>query len=507
MSKSKGVLCLAGILVLALALLFGCARLFWDAPQDSGWYIRLNVGNPGAKAISVVEHDVTRVEVELFAPGESQPFYTRTWYAGDDPVSELIPVSEEGEYRIQVTHVGDDNGEPVEAEETDTFNIKAMIITVIDIIPGCIGTIEIEPGTPTDGTIGEPLLCAQLQYAVTLDGQISSANEWADTNFADMDWGLGMPPGPPYVNARVWAKHDATWLYLLYRVEWPSTDTDVVDDGHIARFWGNYGPPWDYADRGSVRFNGDSGDHYGWDDTQWYRDTDAGGEHNVEGAATHDGTNYWFEFRKELCSGDGYDWCLGSGDTYLLLAGLWDASIKQCYQAYMELQLLCGGPDTTPPELSVPPVDLSKAHGFFAFGAANSPGGEPVGLIGYFFDDPTVQVRASAPGIVIEITGDAAIGYTIVTGPRYNSIWRVEYGVVNKTVSEGDWVSAGDILGTVAPPIWGPAWYTHLVVKQTDTDGDGLAYCPLMLATQNFVDQHEAVWSDWCLAYTAPPPD
>lgn len=168
----------------------------------------------------------------------------------------------------------------------------------------------------------------------------------------------------------------------------------------------------------------------------------------------------------------------------------------------------CRPPDTTPPLLSVPPVDLSKAYGFFAFGAANSPGGEPVGLIGYFFNDPTVQVRASAPGIVIEITGDAATGYVIVTSPRYNSIWRVEYGgVVNMTVSEGDAVSAGDILGTVAPPIWGPAYYTHLVVKQTDTDGDGLAYCPLIYATQSFVDQHEAVWSGWCLAYTAPPPD
>jgi hypothetical protein len=503
MSKMKCVLGLAGIVVLALALLFGCARLFWGTTGQSGWYIQLNIGGPESKAISVVEYDVTRVEVELFAPGESQPFYTRTWYAGDDPVSELIPVSEKGEYKIQVTHVGDDNGEPVEAEETDTFNIKAMIITVIDIIPGCIGTIEIEPGTPTDGTIGEPLLCAQLQYAVTLDGQISSANEWADTDFADMDWGLGMPPGPPYVNARVWAKHDATWLYLLYRVEWPSTDTDVVDDGHIACFWGNYGPPWDYADRGSVRFNGDSGDRYGWDDTQWYRDTDAGGEHNVEGAATHDGTNYWFEFRKELCSGDGYDWCLGSGDTYLLLAGLWDASIKQCYQAYMELQLLCGGPDTTPPELSVPPVDLSKIWRFSAFGTEFSPG-EEAGFVGYFSHDPTVAVVASTPGVVVKVaegSGDFAGIYDVSTKPSNCSTWWVEYnGVANVSVIKGDRVSAGDILGTVAlapPP--GSSYWTHLCVRT-----DNLAYCPLSCATDSFVSQHLAVGSNWCLSDTIP---
>jgi hypothetical protein len=160
MVKVKRVLGLAFIVVLALVLLFGCAWLFWDTTGQSGWYILLNIGGAGTKTIVVEEYDVTRVEVELFAPGESLPFYTLTWYAGDDPVSELIPVSEQGEYEIQVTHVGDDNGEPVEAEESATFNIKAMIITVIDIIPGCIGTIEIEPGTEDGPSAEEVNECA-----------------------------------------------------------------------------------------------------------------------------------------------------------------------------------------------------------------------------------------------------------------------------------------------------------------------------------------------------------
>jgi hypothetical protein len=149
MVKVKRVLCLAGILVLALAMLVGCARLFWNDDAQSGWYIRLNVGGPGSKAISVEEYDVTRVEVQLFAPEESVPFYTLTWYAGDDPVSELIPVSEEGEYEIQVTHVGDDNGEPVEAKESSSFNIAAMVITVINVTPGAVGVIDVEPGETT----------------------------------------------------------------------------------------------------------------------------------------------------------------------------------------------------------------------------------------------------------------------------------------------------------------------------------------------------------------------
>ncbi len=183
------------------------------------------------------------------------------------------------------------------------------------------------------------LIGGWLQYTVTIDGQISSSEEWSDTDFVDMNWGLGLPPGSPYVNARVWAKNDTTWLYLLYRVEWPSTDTDVIDGGQIARFWGEYLPPWDYSDFGDVRFGGSGWDAYGWDDTQWYSDTDAGGENNVEGEATHDGTYYWFEFRKELSSGDGYDWSLEPDEKYLLLTGLWDSSINEEYHADVQLYI------------------------------------------------------------------------------------------------------------------------------------------------------------------------
>ena len=146
MSTVKRVLSSAGIVLLALALLFGCARLFWNQPGQTGWYIQLNIGNPAAKTIGVDEYDVTEVYVEIYAPGESLPFYTVTWYAQDDPLSELIPVSEEGQYRIDVTHIGDNNGDPVEAKESDSFNIQVMVITVINITPGLIGTINITPG-------------------------------------------------------------------------------------------------------------------------------------------------------------------------------------------------------------------------------------------------------------------------------------------------------------------------------------------------------------------------
>jgi hypothetical protein len=145
MAKLKRVLFGAGILVLALALLFGCARLFWDAPQQSGWYIRLNIGNPGTKAISVEEYDVTGLSIAVYDPGD-QLLDTIEWEAVEGPKSYTVQVSQAGTHRIEVTHFGENNGELVEATETSEFNIQPMVITVINVTPGAVGVIEVEPG-------------------------------------------------------------------------------------------------------------------------------------------------------------------------------------------------------------------------------------------------------------------------------------------------------------------------------------------------------------------------
>jgi hypothetical protein len=63
MSRLGKWLWFSGTALLAIVMLFGCAQLFWNGPQQDSWYIQLNIGNPGAKAISVEEYDVTRVEV------------------------------------------------------------------------------------------------------------------------------------------------------------------------------------------------------------------------------------------------------------------------------------------------------------------------------------------------------------------------------------------------------------------------------------------------------------
>ena len=216
------------------------------------------------------------------------------------------------------------------------MNIREMIlwVTLSIVLTTCNLTTD-DNGADND----VPLIGAQLQYTVTLDGQISSANEWSDTDYIDMDWGPGTPPNFPYVKARVWAKNDNIWLYILYRIEWPSTDTDVEDGAQIAHYWGMYVPPWEYSDLGHVKFGGSSWDGYGWDGSQWYSDTGVGGGNNVEGAATHWGTYYWFEIRKELCSGEGYDWCFISGETYTLLTGIWDPSPGEGYHAFPQIKI------------------------------------------------------------------------------------------------------------------------------------------------------------------------
>lgn len=145
--RTNSWLLIAAVVVAMWGLLFGCSLLMRDPAGLQQRYIRLTIVDPSAaKAIHVSEHEVTEVQVALFAPGEETPFYELAWEADDDPISELIPVSEPGQYRIEVVHISDENGEPVVAEESATFEIEEMLITVIEIVPGCVGTMSTPGG-------------------------------------------------------------------------------------------------------------------------------------------------------------------------------------------------------------------------------------------------------------------------------------------------------------------------------------------------------------------------
>ena len=180
--------------------------------------------------------------------------------------------------------------------------------------------------------------------SVVLDGKITSSDEWAVTDAFDisLDIACCWPDKHVVKNAAVmtvWFKNDDTWLYMLYKIAWPPSEIDSNDIAFIEIFIGPYGPPWAESDQGCLSFGRQTWDVYGWDDTRWYADTDAGGQNDVEGAASYDGAFYWFEFRKRLNSGDGYDWTLLPAQTVSLMGGLWDDSIVKAYEQSFLVQL------------------------------------------------------------------------------------------------------------------------------------------------------------------------
>jgi hypothetical protein len=85
---------------------------------------------------------------------------------------------------------------------------------------------------------------------------------------------------------------------------------------------------------------------YGWNDVRWLNDKQDGGQNNILGKGKmHDGY-YWFEFCKQLNSGDGHDWSFVPGGTYGggagagdMLVELWDHSAQTAYNRYVFLTL------------------------------------------------------------------------------------------------------------------------------------------------------------------------
>jgi hypothetical protein len=139
------------------------------------------------------------------------------------------------------------------------------------------------------------------------------------------------------MNVRI--KNDDLWLYMLYKIAWRESETDPGDMAFIEIFIGPYGPPWAASDYGALSFSGATVDLYGWDDARWYSDTEAGGQNDVEGAASYSGDSYYFEFRKRLNSGDGYDWTLEAPQLVNLMIGLFDDGDSVAYEQSVFLRL------------------------------------------------------------------------------------------------------------------------------------------------------------------------
>jgi hypothetical protein len=148
LSRTKSFLLFGSRAALELLLLFGCSlQLKGNAgvSGQEGWYIQLNVGAPATKGITVKEFEVTGLEIQVLDPNDAL-LQTINWDTLHGPQSYLIPVTQTGQHEIVVTHFGERDGEEVEATESAAFTIAEMVITVIDVVPGCIGVIHVAGG-------------------------------------------------------------------------------------------------------------------------------------------------------------------------------------------------------------------------------------------------------------------------------------------------------------------------------------------------------------------------
>jgi hypothetical protein len=134
------------VVIAALLLSFASCSLSSDGEAITGG-ITLSVGhNP--RAIYVSEYEVRELLIEVYDP-EWYLVDAIWWHVDDPPLEHTVYVNGEGEYNVMVTHFGDSDGEPYEAQEGVMVPIYAGIITRITVVPGMIGVIETgDPGPP-----------------------------------------------------------------------------------------------------------------------------------------------------------------------------------------------------------------------------------------------------------------------------------------------------------------------------------------------------------------------
>lgn len=201
-----------------------------------------------------------------------------------------------------------------------------------------------------------PVVSAWLKNPVTIDGELTSSDEWEEATPIDVVIGI-YDTGADF-NLRVWAKNDKTDLYLLYRVQYPSSSYDDADDAGIVYWWGEWDPltGWEHSDAGFCSINpiyeGQTRDYYDFTEARPYEDVEATppGENDFDGKGTYDGNSYWFEMKKPLNSGDGYDWDFELGGTYGwhegtpgksddLVVYFFDESEEEGYVGYIRLTI------------------------------------------------------------------------------------------------------------------------------------------------------------------------
>jgi len=136
MSRPKALL-EGALAILALLAGVGC-----PLPLQGG-LIRLQIDTTAeSRGIAIGDFGVTGLRIRVRDPA-GEVLEMIDWDASEGPRSYWIPVRQAGECEIEVSHFGQKDGEEVQADESEVFEVQARRITVIDIVPGCIGVIRI----------------------------------------------------------------------------------------------------------------------------------------------------------------------------------------------------------------------------------------------------------------------------------------------------------------------------------------------------------------------------
>jgi serine/threonine protein kinase len=193
---------------------------------------------------------------------------------------------------------------------------------------------------------------AWLDFAVDLDGRITSDQEWSDTACLNVTLGEPNYVGDEKlwegrVTSKWWIKNDDQWVYFLVGVHVKEASEPGAAVNYFWPLPYNEVTGWEHSDGAWVDRDGETWDSHGWDEETWYADTqEPGGENNVEGMSAREPNYYWFEFRKPLDSGDRYDWSWTPGESIgevgdLLLIVV-DSGLQTHYELDIKLQLADG---------------------------------------------------------------------------------------------------------------------------------------------------------------------
>lgn len=159
-----------------------------------------------------------------------------------------------------------------------------------------------------------PIDSTHISHAVKIDGEISSAGEWSGAECVDLRMHEGVDNESSNLRrTRWWVQNDGVYAYYLARVP----KSYAADGVAVDYFWPEYNGGWEHSDAVYVDAGGEYSDLANWDEVQFYEDIELTptGTVDAKAAVSQDSEFLWFEIRKELDSGDQYDWAVAPGQT------------------------------------------------------------------------------------------------------------------------------------------------------------------------------------------------